>query len=87
VPKNYVAAEPGLCKKTQKLRGAAGPQHARLLAERRKDTEKQESKPLYMEMKVGGNPWSSAKSNAIEDLNHSRRDYAGAVQSPFPLRI
>ncbi len=73
--KNYVAPEPGFRKKTQKLRVAAGPKRARLLAERRKDTEKQESKLQYM-----GTPWSSAKSIAIEDLNRSRRGYAAAVR-------
>jgi hypothetical protein len=44
--KDYVAAGPSLHKKTQKLRGAAGPKSARLLAERRtrKDNEKKDSK-------------------------------------------
>jgi hypothetical protein len=46
VPKGYIAAEPSLRKKTQELRGAAGPKRARLLTERRKETE-QESKFLF----------------------------------------
>jgi hypothetical protein len=54
VPKDYFAAEPILCKKTQKLRGAAGPKRARLLAEQRKEAAKQESKLQYMEMEGSG---------------------------------
>ncbi len=54
VPKDYLAAEPSLRKKTQKLRGAAGPKRARLLAERWRETEKEESKLLYMDRKGAG---------------------------------
>ncbi len=66
VPKDYVAAEPSLRKKTQKLRGADGPKRARLLAERRKETEKKESKLQCMDMEGSGG--SSSKSIAIQDL-------------------
>ena len=40
VPKDYVAAEPSLRKKSQKLRDVADPKRARHLAERRKETAK-----------------------------------------------
>ena len=66
VPKDYVAAEPSLRKKTQKLRGAAGPKRSRLLAERHKETEKKESKLQHMDMEGSGG--SSSKSIAIQDL-------------------
>ena len=68
MPKDYLAAEPSLRKKTvtQKLRGAAGPKRARLLDERSKETEKKESKLQYMDMEGSGG--SSSKSIAIQDI-------------------
>jgi hypothetical protein len=66
VPKEYVAAQPRLRKKTQKLRGTAGPKRARLIAERRRESEKTESKLQFLEMEgcgaAGGN---STKSKSI----------------------
>ena len=52
--------------KTQKLRGpgAAGPKRARLLAERRKETEKKESKLQYMDMEGSG----GGSSAPVEEL-------------------
>jgi hypothetical protein len=66
VPNDYVATEPSLRKKTHKLRGAAGPKRARPLAERRKETEKKESKLQYMDMEGSGE--SCSKSITIEEL-------------------
>jgi hypothetical protein len=66
VPKDYIAAELSLRKKTQKLRGAAGPKRTHLLAERRKETVKKQSKLQYMDMEGSGG--SSSESIAIKDL-------------------
>jgi hypothetical protein len=84
VQKDYVAAEPSLCKKTKKLRStaatatAAGPKCARLLIELRKEAAKQESKLQYMGME---GTWScstresstasKSKSIEIQELSHS----------------
>ena len=50
VPKDYVAAEPGLRKKTRALKGAAGPRRARLLAEIKATKTKSASKIPFMSM-------------------------------------
>ena len=50
VPKDYVAAEPGLRKKTKVLKGAAGPRRARLLTEIKADKAKSASKIPFMSM-------------------------------------
>jgi hypothetical protein len=65
-PKEYVAAQPRLRKKTQKLRGTAGPKRARLIAERRRESEKTESKFQFLEMEgCGAAGGSSTKSKSI----------------------
>jgi hypothetical protein len=50
VPKDYVAAEPGLRKKTRALKGAAGPRRTRLLAEIKAAKTKSASKIPFMLM-------------------------------------
>ncbi len=65
VPKNDVAADPSLRKKTQKLRRADGPKRARLFAARRNETEKNESKLQYMDMEGSGG--NSSKAIAIKE--------------------
>jgi hypothetical protein len=54
VPKELVAAEPGLRKKTKMLKGTAGPRLARLITERGTDNAKKESNLQYMEMEKSG---------------------------------
>jgi hypothetical protein len=92
VPKDYIAAEPSLCKKTQKLRGAAGPKRACLLAERRKETEEKESKLLYIDMDGSGG--SSSKSIALNEfimpevtVPSSSDDDFIEVAPPLPRRV
>jgi hypothetical protein len=52
VPKEFVASEPALRKKCQRLKGTAGPKRKRLLAEMQKDKVKKASKIQFMHMEA-----------------------------------
>ena len=68
VPAEYVAATPGLRKKTQKVNGTAGPKRARLLAQRRKETATKESKLQHMCMKGIGASKEQASAKSVIDI-------------------
>ena len=68
VPAEYVAATPGLRKKTQKVNGTAGPKRARLLAQRRKETATKESKLQHMFMKGIGASKEQASAKSVIDI-------------------
>ena len=82
VKKENVAAEQSHCKKTQKLRGAARPKRASLIAEKRKESAKQDLKLQYMAMEVSGSTGGS-KSIVIEDID-SDDDCRSDAQTPLP---
>ncbi len=52
VPKEFVASEPGLCKKCHHLKVTAGPKRKRLLAEIQMDKVKKASKLQFMHMEA-----------------------------------
>jgi hypothetical protein len=52
VPKEFIASEPGLRKKCNRLKGTAGPKCKRLLAEIQKDKVKKASKIPFLHMEA-----------------------------------
>ncbi len=48
MPKDYVAAEPGLRKKCKHVKGTAGPKHARLMAQIKEAKKKSASNIPFM---------------------------------------
>ena len=78
VPKEFVATEPGLCKKCHRLKGTEGPKHMRLLAELQKDKAKTVFKIQFMHMEASTGAAAGGQRKLWKPPSESSSSHTGS---------